>query len=150
MFDFKKEALRNAEGAYERYRARIPWFTYDGRKPYGVVCHHLFWMLHNCVAHPLMGIFHKRRDLRAFHELTSHWLNCEGYIGDFMTRETPDGPGIHNSRASFAWRTPVIKDIYTWRMHNCVAHMLIGLAPCRWTFQYHDETAKKMNVEGWV
>lgn len=163
MFDVKKDALKKAKGSYERYKARIPWFTYKGRKPFGIVCHHFFWVLHNCVAHPLLGIS-PRRQFLFFHELTSHWLNCEGYIGDHTAykkdvnghiRKDKNGffypeDIFYMSSAHLVWKQPVIKNMYTWRVHNCISHMLIGMFPHPIIFSYHDKTAKEMNVEGWV
>lgn len=32
-----------------------------------------------------------------------------------------------------------------WVAHNCVAHPLIGLWPCRTTFDLHDYTARRMH-----
>lgn len=32
-----------------------------------------------------------------------------------------------------------------WVLHNCFAHILIGLAPCRTTFKLHDWTSQRLN-----
>jgi hypothetical protein len=32
-----------------------------------------------------------------------------------------------------------------WLIHNIIAHPLIGIAPCRATFQFHDWTSEKLN-----
>jgi hypothetical protein len=40
---------------------------------------------------------------------------------------------------------PVYKHHFWWFVHNCVAHPLIGLAPCKSTFNLHDWTSKKIN-----
>ena len=32
-----------------------------------------------------------------------------------------------------------------WLAHNCVAHPLIGLAPYKWTFDFHDWTSRKLH-----
>ena len=65
-------------GAQQRYVDRIRLFAEDGR---GMprLRHHAFWMLHNCVAHPLLAIGRPRRSTvtTEFHEITSHWLNHE-------------------------------------------------------------------------
>jgi hypothetical protein len=40
---------------------------------------------------------------------------------------------------------PVYKHHVWWLIHNCVAHFLIGVAPCKSTFDFHDWTSKKIN-----
>lgn len=40
---------------------------------------------------------------------------------------------------------PVYKHHIWWFIHNCVAHPLIGIAPCKSTFDFHDWTSKKIN-----
>lgn len=40
---------------------------------------------------------------------------------------------------------PVYKHHVWWFIHNCVAHPLIGIAPCKSTFDFHDWTSKKIN-----
>lgn len=37
-----------------------------------------------------------------------------------------------------------------WVVHNLVAHPAIALVPCATTFRWHDETARRMRVRGWV
>jgi hypothetical protein len=40
---------------------------------------------------------------------------------------------------------PVYKHHYWWLLHNCIAHPLIGVLPCKSTFDFHDWTSKKIN-----
>jgi len=111
----------------DRYRDRLELFERDG-KPNPKLRHTVFWVLHNCVAHPLLGLRPNRVTVD-LHSLTSAWLNKKNI------RSVP---------------TPIIDDRKVWRIHNCVAHVLIGLAPCRETFAFHDASAEEMKVPGWV
>lgn len=43
-------------------------------------------------------------------------------------------------------RFPVLQHHCWWLIHNCVAHMLIGLLPHSKTFSFHDWTSKKLNA----
>lgn len=40
---------------------------------------------------------------------------------------------------------PIYKHHVWWLIHNCIAHPLIGLFPCKWTFDFHDWTSIKIN-----
>ncbi len=40
---------------------------------------------------------------------------------------------------------PLYKHHIWWLIHNCVAHPAIGVAPCKWAFDFHDWTSKKIN-----
>ncbi len=42
---------------------------------------------------------------------------------------------------------PVVRHHFWWLFHNCVAHMLIGLVPFKWSFWLHDWTSRKLNAE---
>lgn len=42
---------------------------------------------------------------------------------------------------------PLVQHHCWWLFHNCVAHMSIGLIPCRFTFWLHDWTSRKLNAE---
>ncbi len=42
---------------------------------------------------------------------------------------------------------PVIRHRAWWLLHNLVAHPLIGVAPVRWAFEFHDWTSRKMSGE---
>lgn len=117
------------EGSAQRYRERIEKFKADG-KAFPRVRHYLFWVLHNLVAHPILGLIPNQVTVD-FHEVTSKWLNHE----EERFLDTP---------------VPVIRDRLGWLYHNIVAHVAIGLLPCETTFDIHDTSAKDMNVEGWV
>lgn len=41
--------------------------------------------------------------------------------------------------------TPVRVHHFWWFVHNCIAHPLIGIFPCRRTFAFHDYTSDKIN-----
>ena len=40
---------------------------------------------------------------------------------------------------------PVYKHHGWWFIHNCIAHPLIGIFPCKSTFDFHDWTSTKIN-----
>jgi len=40
---------------------------------------------------------------------------------------------------------PLYKHYIWWLIHNCVAHPLIGIFPCKSTFDFHDWTSIKIN-----
>ena len=40
---------------------------------------------------------------------------------------------------------PRVRHHFWWLLHNCVAHMAIGLAPIAMTFVFHDWTSRKLN-----
>lgn len=126
MFDFDEEPDEDSES---RYYNRIRSFQRDG-KPYPQLRHHALWLLHNCVAHPVLAIWPTRGAVE-FHQLTSNWLN-----------HRPEAIGLP--------QLPEVRKRRAWVVHNLVAHLLIGLIPCRHTFQWHDQTAREMEVPGWV
>jgi hypothetical protein len=125
-------------GSAERYRARIPKFEDDG-KPLPKLRHHALWMLHNLVAHPVLGVLPTEPAIE-FHELTSMWLN---HVAPPVVGERTFFRNIRGSK-------PVIERPALWALHNLVGHVAIGLLPCKATFKLHDWTAKLMRVPGWV
>ncbi len=42
---------------------------------------------------------------------------------------------------------PIYKHHVWWLIHNCIAHPLIGIVPCKATFDFHDWTSIKINGE---
>ncbi len=117
----------------ERYVMRQKRFRLDGR-PHPGLRHHVAWLAHNLVAHPLLAIAPNRATAE-LHELTSQWLNNPWQSG----------------RVRIIERTaPEINNRATWVLHNLVAHVAIGTVPCKATFAFHDWTAKIMKVPGWV
>lgn len=40
---------------------------------------------------------------------------------------------------------PIYKHHVWWLIHNCIAHPLIGIFPCKKTFDFHDWTSIKIN-----
>lgn len=41
---------------------------------------------------------------------------------------------------------PRTRHQFWWVFHNCVAHTLLGLFPCQWTFRLHDWTSVRLNA----
>ncbi len=41
---------------------------------------------------------------------------------------------------------PRLQHFSWWIIHNCVAHPFL-LIPCKWSFQFHDWSSKKLNAE---
>lgn len=125
----RRKQVIESGGAADRYTARIGLFERDGR-PRPRLRHAALWLLHNCVAHPLLAVAPGivTRDL---HDLSSDWLNHQFSNG--ATAPVPK-PGDR------AW----------WFLHNAVAHPLIGVLPSKWTFAFHDESARRMKTRGWV
>ncbi len=68
MFNFDKDE----DGSEDRYKARVPevW----KQTPMGKARHRMWWLLHNLVAHPLIGIF-PLTPLFIFHDWTSRRLH---------------------------------------------------------------------------
>lgn len=123
---------RTSRNSSERYQHRIP--KHD--TPFK---HKLFWLLHNCVAHPLLGLLPNHKSV-GFHDLTSEWLN------------RPQMDDYDNWDPTPRSRTPYVeeKNRALWLLHNLVVHPAIGLFPCEFTFELHDLTADAMEVDGWV
>ena len=90
--------------------------------------HNFWWIMHNVVAHPLLGIAPGAKTVR-FHDYTSEHLNLDSKVSSSM---------------------PVIGNRLAWIRHNVLGHLAIGLWPSEATFKYHDETAEEMNVPNWV
>jgi len=134
------------EGAEKRFDERIGLFVKDG-DPMPRVRHHMLWLLHNCVAHPLLAVAGKNVPPLAveFHELTSLWLNHKPF---------GSGPVLPGEKQKFRhvveFTMPKVERPFVWALHNLVAHTMIGLAPCKATFKFHDWTARLMDVPGWV
>jgi hypothetical protein len=122
FFDEEKDPVGSSA---VRYASRQVRFVKEPK-----LYHTALWVLHNCVAHPLLGILPCRETVD-IHKLTSMWLNKEKAL--FRS-------GV----------VPVIPNRKAWVVHNVVAHTLIGVAPCKTTFEYHDRTAREMAVPGWI
>lgn len=91
--------------------------------------HHLWWLLHNCISHPLLGVF-PTKGMVWFHDWTSQHLNCRDHI-----RPSP---------------MPEIPSYRAWMWHNVAGHMAIGLIPVKGSFEFHDRTSEGMGVPLWV
>ena len=44
-------------------------------------------------------------------------------------------------------RFPKLQHFYWWFVHNCIAHLFLGICPCKYTFEFHDWTSIKLNAE---
>lgn len=124
--------FKRMSSSAQRYAARLDWWTGDDDLDVESMrrAHDRLWLLHNVVAHPLLGIWPRSQYTVDFHQLTSAWLNTgESY-------KSVNAPRVSNR----AW----------WMIHNVVAHLAIGFLPNKHTFEFHDWTAKKMAVKDWV
>ena len=116
-----------------RYRQRLVLWTgsHDGLSLWAAWARHRgWWLLHNLVAHPLLAFVRGPRAV-AFHDWTSRRLN----LGT--------GEGIGSP-------PPDVRRPLWWIVHNALSHVAIGVAPCKATFRWHDATARRMGVLGWV
>lgn len=110
------------------YRRRLTWMAESKDQQKGELEHLAHWLLHNCVVHPLLGLFPSKATVR-FHSWSSMKLN---------------------KTLPFEEPMPEIKDRLAWIRHNVVAHMKIGLWANPESFMFHDRTAEEMNVPDWV
>lgn len=118
----------NPTGSYRRYLGRKrkwarqrPWLS--------ALRHHGWWLAHNLLAHPWLGVSPSPRAI-AFHDWTSLHLNL-------FPRLRPSAP-------------PEISDFGAWAWHNIVGHVAIALFPFPQMFNFHDRTAEAMAVRDWV
>lgn len=115
-------------GAAQRYRRRLQ--VWKRRRPeLAEVRHHGWWLVHNCIAHPILGLRASEAAIW-FHDWSSKHLNCRESI-----RRSP---------------TPQIASRREWAWHNIAGHLAIGLMPCEPTFAFHDRTSEAMNVPDWL
>lgn len=115
----------------ERFAHRLKLFKRD-RRAFPRTRHFFYWLVHNLIAHPLLGLFPSKLTVR-FHSVTSNWLNHRSG----WNRIDPEPP----RPTKWGW----------WLLHNIVAHFAIGLFPfATFPFRLHDWTAEKMDVPGWV
>jgi hypothetical protein len=122
--------MRTAEG---RYRRRVLDWIGPSRGLARVgerLGHHGWWLLHNLVAHPLLGLAVNHRSV-ALHDWTSRRLHRQTY-------------------APAPSPSPVVERRFWWVVHNLFAHAAIGLVPCEATFRWHDASARRMQVPGWA
>lgn len=135
--DEPKDGPEPKKGSAARFRARLERFKRDGR-PLPRLRHQAFWLVHNCVAHPLLAVAPGVKAVE-FHALTSAWLNHWPFPG-------VEGPAERFVEADL----PKIPKRGAWFIHNTVGHIAIGLWPTERMFALHDRTAKAMDVPGWV
>lgn len=120
--------MRYVGSSEARYaRRRFAWAANHRVLP--LVRHHAWWLLHNAVSHPLLGVA-PTRPMVWFHDWTSMHLNQRDHL-----RPSP---------------MPQVKSRRAWVFHNVVGHLAIGLAPSSRTFAFHDRTAAAMDVPDWV
>ncbi len=119
-------------GAQKRFSERLIKFETDG-KPNPELRHAALWLIHNCVAHPLLGLLPGQHTTE-LHELTSCWLN------KFPVQDLDMVMAPTITDENRGW----------WLFHNLIAHVFIGVAPIQEAFDLHDWSATKMGVKGWV
>lgn len=127
-----------------RFYSRLERWKKDG-KAFPRTRHHVQWLIHNCVVHPLIAVA-PVTFLLELHELSSRWLNVPR-----RTVET-DGVSKYLHGRSFVLTSPVIpkaKSRFFWLLHNTAGHILIGLLPIRPFFFFHDWSAKQMGAPNW-
>lgn len=121
----------------ERYFSRKKKFK--GFK--GKIEHHILWMIHNCIAHPVLGIYVCNKTLK-FHDNTSALLNesfnCLNQLSSQYYVEIYE---TYYPRLNYKFR---------WFLHNSIIHFFLGLFPCKFMFKLHDITAKYMDEPDWV
>ena len=115
-------------GAANRYKKRQGWWKKTGKK-FPLVRHHFWWVLHNVVSHPLLGLF-PTKSMVWFHDWTSQHLNVRKGI-----RPSP---------------MPEIPNYWSWLWHNSAGHIIIGIFPVEASFDYHDWTSERMKVKHWL
>lgn len=99
-----------------------------------------------------------------FEELREHGVEVEGHVRLFESGmvEIPDEEQdqredelAESSHARYLHRRqrfvasgvsfPRARHAGWWLLHNCVAHLAIGVVPSRWSFWLHDATSKRLN-----
>ena len=70
MFGFD----RPEDGAYERYWDR-KWSFMKAFRRLPLVRYYAWWVVHNCIAHPLIGLMPFVRSTFAFHDWTSRKMH---------------------------------------------------------------------------
>lgn len=89
MFDFdhlpRNDPLRTAYGRYED--RKDTWETLVGDWTWRVR-HHFWWILHNCVLHPLIGVFPTKRFMD-WHDWSSKRLAAEHHLKDAFGNPIP-------------------------------------------------------------
>lgn len=126
------QELEYTPSSYQRDQdRRFDWFYDVSFLP--IIRYRIWWLIHNCMVHPMLAILPIRLVLFA-HDWTGYKLNR---LEIFQSSPPPDIP-LH------------LRSYFEWFVHNFVAHIAIGLVPCRTTFKFHDYTAKRMDVNGWT
>lgn len=67
----------------------------------------------------------------------------DGAMGRYDEDILRRGAAIHLDGAKAV--VPWIQYRFWWFLHNCVAHVAIGLVPVRATFRFHDYTSRRMH-----
>ncbi len=112
----------------DRYRFRKMHWAHSGKR-LAQTRHHAWWVLHNVISHPLLGVLPTSSAIW-FHDWTSKHLN-----GRKLLRESPK---------------PLINNRGAWVWHNVMGHLAIGLVPCELSFKFHDRSAEAMYESEWV
>lgn len=136
FLDLEDEEVAGSEGRYQR---RVKAFEED-KEPHPRLRHYIHWFTHNCIVHPILGVIPNQRTAE-LHQISSNWLNKLHPWKNLTRFSMSDQDSIPNPpKGKRRW----------WLLHNCVAHVAIGLLPIKPTFAFHDWSAKKMDVPGWV
>lgn len=102
--------------------------------------HYGWWIVHNFIAHPLLAFLYKLEISVKIHDWTSQKLNKINGTMHTSIQST----FLHNCPL------PNPQNIWWWIIHNLIIHPLIGIIPCKITFNLHDLSAKNMKTPGWV
>lgn len=54
-------------------------------------------------------------------------------------------PGSEQRYVERLAERPWVAHTFWWFVHNCIAHPLIGILPCRHTFDFHDWSSERMH-----
>lgn len=54
-------------------------------------------------------------------------------------------PGSEQRYVQRLAERPWVAHTFWWFVHNCIAHPLIGIMPCRLTFDFHDWSSERMH-----
>lgn len=140
--NFKNRRERKLTSSEERYYFRKKNF----KGLTGIIKHHVFWILHNCIAHFILGTWVSNKTIK-IHDFTSILLNnppaSRKYLYEYFIRSIKSNhpPVSHYPKLPYKFR---------WFLHNSIVHFFLGLFPCKFMFKLHDKTARYMNEPDWV
>lgn len=80
MFDFSRyeqkeqEILKTSHGRFKHRIQKWKDYGHETSQTAEVAKHHFWWFVHNCIAHPLIGLFPIKKTFE-FHDYTSRRIN---------------------------------------------------------------------------